>query len=219
MTLTKSKGNMYDFVTHTWNAVKGRCRRDCSYCYVKRWGELKPLRLDEKEFKNNLGEGNFIFVGSGTDMFADDVPKEWILKVLEYCRGFDKNRYLFQSKNPVRFVEFLMNLPFDSVLCVTLESNRDYGFSNAPKMIERVRAMSLIKSEDKHITVEPILDFDLEEFVDMLRVIEPSQINFGADSGRNGLPEPSKNKLLSLIRECRKFSKVHIKENLKRLTR
>ena len=25
MALTKSRGNMYPFVTHTWNAIKGIC--------------------------------------------------------------------------------------------------------------------------------------------------------------------------------------------------
>jgi len=25
MTLNKQKGNMYGFVTHTWNVIKGKC--------------------------------------------------------------------------------------------------------------------------------------------------------------------------------------------------
>ena len=28
MALTKSRGNMYPFVTHTWNAIKGICFHD-----------------------------------------------------------------------------------------------------------------------------------------------------------------------------------------------
>jgi len=78
MALNKSKGNMYEFVTHTWNAIKGECPHDCSYCYMKRWGKLNPIRLDTREFKTDLGEGNFIFVGSSCDMFADSIPYEWI---------------------------------------------------------------------------------------------------------------------------------------------
>lgn len=35
MALTKSRGNMYPFVTHTWNAIKGMCFHDCPYCYMK----------------------------------------------------------------------------------------------------------------------------------------------------------------------------------------
>ena len=76
--LNKSKGNMYEFVTHTWNAIKGECYHQCSYCYMKRWGRLKPVRLDEKELKTDLGNDNFIFVGSSCDMFAQNIPDEWI---------------------------------------------------------------------------------------------------------------------------------------------
>jgi hypothetical protein len=37
---------------------------------------LPPLRLELKELKVNLGEGNFIFVGSSTDEWAANVPAE-----------------------------------------------------------------------------------------------------------------------------------------------
>jgi len=36
MPLRKTEGNMYEFATHLWNPVKGKCGYDCSYCYVKR---------------------------------------------------------------------------------------------------------------------------------------------------------------------------------------
>jgi len=44
MGLNKSSGNMYEFITHTWNTVKGACEHDCSYCYMKRWGKLNRFR-------------------------------------------------------------------------------------------------------------------------------------------------------------------------------
>ena len=94
MALNKQAGDMYGFVTHTWNAIKGKCMHDCCYCYMKRFPQ-KELWFDEKELKTDLGTGNFIFVGSSTDMFADNVPDEWIRKVLDYCRTFN-NTYLFQ---------------------------------------------------------------------------------------------------------------------------
>jgi DNA repair photolyase len=60
MGLNTSTGNMYSFVTHTWNTVKGECHHDCSYCYMKRWGKQKPVRFDKKELKTDLGKDNFI---------------------------------------------------------------------------------------------------------------------------------------------------------------
>jgi len=100
MGLNKQKGNMYPFVTHTWNPIRGKCPHDCSYCYMKVYPQ-KELRFVESEMETNLGEGNFIFVGSSTDMWAVSVPDKWIDCSLNRCHLF-VNRYLFQSKNPER---------------------------------------------------------------------------------------------------------------------
>lgn len=106
--LNESKGNMYNFVTHTWNTVKGACPHDCSYCYMKRFGNQKPVRFDEKELKTDLGQGNFIFVGSSCDLFAESIPKKWINATLLQCYCYD-NKYLFQSKNPERMALSLID--------------------------------------------------------------------------------------------------------------
>lgn len=78
------------------------CEHSCLYCFMKRNRLLPPLRLELKELKVNLGEGNFIFVGSSTDEWAANVPAEWIEQVLNYCDGFD-NRYLLLVKTSARF--------------------------------------------------------------------------------------------------------------------
>ena len=49
MRLRNSKGNMYEWVTHTWNTVKGECYHNCSYCYMKRWGKLNPVPNTNKD--------------------------------------------------------------------------------------------------------------------------------------------------------------------------
>ena len=45
---------------------------------IERLRPLPPLHLEEKELKVNLGEGNFIFVGSSTDEWAANGLLEWI---------------------------------------------------------------------------------------------------------------------------------------------
>jgi hypothetical protein len=104
-------------------------------------------------------------------------------------------------------------------LCITLETNRHYkevmGLSPKPK--DRVKEYKKIPYSFKYITIEPIMDFDLVEFVEMIKVCNPLQVNIGADSGKNNLPEPSKEKLLQLIEELKKFTIIHNKSNLKRL--
>lgn len=221
MGLNKSNGNMYDWVTHTWNVIKGECYHDCSYCYMKRWGKLNPVRFDEKEMKTDLGKENFIFVGSSCDMFAEDIPGEWISKVLDYCDRFD-NKYLFQTKNPERFNEFIYNEVINkkSVFCTTIESNRWYEdiMKNSPSPLDRIPSVYDISCAiDTYVTIEPIMDFDLESMIDIIQACNPTQVNIGADSGKNRLPEPSKEKLLQLIEGLQEFTTIAKKSNLKRL--
>jgi protein gp37 len=215
MGLNKQKGNMYGFVTHTWNTVKGKCQHDCSYCYMKRWGELNPVRFDSKELNTDLGSGNFVFVGSSCDMFANDIPDEWIVDTMAHCFTHD-NSYLFQTKNPKRF----HNLPLTekTILCVTIESDSDVDENNAPKINERVYEFSRIVHDKKMITIEPIMDFEIAYLCDIVDGINPFQVNIGADSGHNKLNEPSKEKVLSFIK-CLEDSNINVfkKDNLKRL--
>ncbi len=89
---------MYDFITHTWNTIKGECPHGCSYCYMKRWGKQPPLHFDEKELKTDLGKNNFIFVGSSCDMFAESIPDEWIIKTLDHCKKYSENNYFLALK-------------------------------------------------------------------------------------------------------------------------
>jgi hypothetical protein len=213
MGLNVSKGNMYEFTTHTWNTIKGECPHDCGYCYMKRWGKLNPIRFDEKELKADLGSGNFIFVGSSCDMWAENVPKEWIYKTLDHCEMFD-NTYFFQSKNPKRFGKIFDMSNMKVKWCTTVESNRWYKqMGDSPLPSDRIKWIPF----NSYITIEPIMDFDLKDFVALLKVVKPKQVNIGADSGRNGLPEPPKEKVLELIDELKKFTTVHNKANLKRI--
>lgn len=216
MGLNKSSGNMYPWITDTWNTVKGACYHDCSYCYMKRWGKLNPVRFDEKELKTDLGKGNFIFVGSSCDMFAKDIPDEWITKTIDHCECF-ASRYLFQTKNPKRITFDL--LPGGSAICTTIETNRVYPeiMNNSPEPIERAWEFATIPIEKKYITIEPIMDFDLKELVHLVAVCNPEQVNIGADSGKNNLPEPGKTKIQELIEALSEFTVVKQKKNLKRL--
>jgi len=214
--LNKQKGNMYGFVTHTWNVIKGKCPHDCEYCYMKIF-PLGELHFDEKELKTDLGKGNVIFVGSSCDMFAKSIKSEWIIRVLEYCNKYPENTYLFQSKNPEAFKLFINFFPKNVILGTTIETNRE-GFNyNAPTIIERIKAMEELKGFRKMITIEPILDFDVSHLVDLIKGVNPEFVNIGADSKKHNLPEPSAFKVETLITELKKFTRSISKENLSRL--
>ena len=219
MALIPSKGNMYEWITHQFNPVKGLCEHKCEYCYVRKWGEPKPLRLVESEFKTDLGKDNFIFIVSGADLFAENVPDSWIYRVIDHCKLFPQNKYLLQTKNPHRILEFSGLISDQFTICTTIETNRHYtemGFAPFPE--KRAEALSGIDWLDKYITIEPIFAFDLVPFVDLLWMCKAKQINVGANSFSGiKLPEPNKEQVLSLISEVEKFTKVKQKENLKRL--
>ncbi len=217
--LNKSKGNMYSWCDFTWNVIKGECPHLCSYCYCKRWGKQRPLHFDEKELKTDLGSGNFIFVGSSCDMWADDIPVEWIELVLEKCRLSPQNTYLFQSKNPQRLIDWSCDFPPKVIIGTTIETNRTYSNEVfwAPQRLARYIAMTKY-DYNKMVSVEPIMDFDLDIMVRWIQEIKPQFVSIGADSGNNHLLEPSGEKVKQLIAELRKITEVKVKANLSRLT-
>ncbi|KKK79134.1 hypothetical protein LCGC14_2836560 [marine sediment metagenome] len=216
--LKKQVGNMYEFVTHMWSPIRGKCRHDCSYCYTKRWGPQKPLHIDEKDLMADLGKGNFIFVCHTIDLFAYDVPTEWIKRVLRRLRAHPLNKYLLQSKNPERFL-YHSGYPHDVLFGTTIETNRDIVESRAPSCSERAEALHMMKENgySTMVTIEPIFDFDLDELVDLIIFANPEWVNIGADSKGHGLPEPPPEKIRSLIDRLRKYTDVKLKGNLSRI--
>jgi len=218
MGLNKQKGNMYPFVTHTYNVIKGKCPHDCSYCYMKIFRQPE-LHFDEAELKTDLGQGNFVFVGSSCDMWAVIILNEWIAKILKHCRDNDAyNKHLFQSKNPARFQQWLGLFPDDTVLGTTIESNRYSTFSKAPPPLMRKQAMVELPHL-KMVSIEPIMDFDPDEMVRWIKEIAPEFVSIGADSKGHKLPEPPPDKIKQLIWELQGITTVKIKSNLKRLLR
>ena len=222
--LNVSKGNMYEFITHTWNPIKGKCLHNCSYCYMKQIApQANAPRVAEYEFKTKLGKGNFIFIGSSTDMFADDIPSEWIVKVLDYCKqehdAGRTNAFLLHSKNPKRFLEFVIHpIAKRCLFGTTIESNRFYSdfMCNAPKIEERVEAMEEIARQGRATmtTAEPLMQFDLETMLEYIMKCQPKLVNIGRSTHRNiELPEPTKEEVQQLISGLKDFTKVHIKEN------
>ena len=214
MPLNKSKGNMYPWVTHTWNIIKGKCPHDCSYCYMKKWPQSE-LHFDEKELTTDLGSGNTIFVGSSCDMWGKDIPFQWIEKVLYHCRNWN-NKYLFQTKNPARFIDYTFP---DCILGTTIESDIYYPeISKAPAPLERKIALHYLpQSIPVMVSIEPIMEFNLETMVKWMQEIKPQFVSIGADSQHHNLPEPSSDKVKALIEALKEFTEVKIKDNLKRV--
>lgn len=219
------KGNMYPWAK-PWNPLGGKCPHDCSYCSTNKLRRY-PVIAEKYSGKPRLYSDLFklpkqpktIFVAAQNDLFSDDVSFMFIMRVIKECKDHPQHDYFFQTKNPVRFLSFVDVFPRDAILCTTIETNRWYPeiMRNSPHPELRAAAMNRIVAFEKQVTIEPIMDFDLDEMVSMIRYCEPSKVNIGADSKNNHLPEPSKEKLLALIEELQKFTVIERKSNLERL--
>lgn len=225
--MLKSKGNMYKWVTHTWNPLAGRCSHECEYCYMNSLRRFNKKykgepRIYDKAINEDLGEDNFIFVCSATDLFARDVPEDMIKTILTKCKSNNYNKYLFQTKEPVMFRKYKNWLPEDCILVTTIETNRSKltdEISNAPIPEVRYYDIKELSNDglDVMVTIEPIMDFDLDILVSWMKDIEPIQINIGADSGNNNLKEPNSSKVESLCQRLKPFTNLKLKDNLGRI--
>jgi hypothetical protein len=89
--------------------------------------------------------------------------------------------------------------------------------SKAPDVYTRYADFVELNLPAKMVSIEPIMDFNLDKFVDWLSSIGPEFVSIGADSKGHNLPEPPAGKIRELIQELKKFTEVKIKANLKRL--
>lgn len=218
---------------HRWNPIGG-CEHGCTYCSIKRVEKRAGNDMTTPVFRNgengtknylkdNLGSGRRIFVCSSGDMWGEWVTPSWILKVLKHCAKYPENEYMFLTKNPAKYLEFQDLNRSNYILGATIE-----GFiwdcmansTTAPSFGERAYAMQQVKNKYPKVRImisaEPIVGH-LRDYADMLRRIAPHTVWIGADSGKNGLPEPSADDLRELIAELRTFTDVRLKKGLDRL--
>lgn len=197
--------NMYaKLIEFTWNPITGSCPHECLYCFVKALlgMALRPLRINWDVLDEDLGSGHTIFVCSSLDLMAEDMPKGWILQVLNRCTKF-ANRYFLQSKNPRRFLEFKEQLEvLDVLLFTTIETNRRYvEMGDAPAVDARAKAMAELAEMgfNTGVTIEPILDFDLDAMVSLVEKCHPQQVFIGRDSKHIcQMHEPAPEKVIDL---------------------
>ena len=230
MALSKSRGQMYPWVTHMHSHLGGECSHKCKYCYVKATEKraktgryVGNVRLIEEEFNVSYGKGKTIFIEHMNDLFAQGVPNDWVNRIIEHVLEYPDNTYVFQTKNPSRYFAWSNHLPENSILGTTIETNRIVeGLNEAPIPEERMLAMSDGKWKDlgfkKFLTLEPILDFDVDILASWIDKIHPDFLNLGADSKGHGLAEPTVEKIMSLVEKLKEYGiELREKHNLQRL--
>jgi len=213
MPLTKSKGNMYDWVTHTHTHLGGECPHKCSYCYVqamaKRFPVMKErytgkIRIIEKEMDVKYGTGKTIFIEHLNDLWANGVPDKFVNMVLGHCSVWPDNTYVFQTKNPYRYMDFIHRMPPRRILGCTIESSDDEQtarISDTPMPHARYSEMRNLRLQGERlfITIEPILDGNMLKLANYIKGIDPEFVNIGADSKGGNLNEPTAEQIIELI--------------------
>jgi hypothetical protein len=214
-------GRMFPFITCPgWNPLSMRCRHACSYCWAEalKNGKLRHTKkyanltddvvIHIKELHRKFKPDDFVFVETMGDLFGAWVPTEWIDLVLGEIQK-SPARYLLLTKNPERLgVDFHADIGENCVVGTTVETNRPITslYSKAPPVKNRLLSMVLLDHPHKMISIEPIIDFDLEIFVPVLKKIRNLEaVAVGYDNYNHGLLEPSLAKTQKLIQELDKF--------------
>lgn len=229
MSFSKSTGNMYPWVTHCHSFLRGECPHKCKYCYARDPIRGHPsrqegtLRMCWNELLDvSYPPGSTVFVEHKNDLWAKDCPHGWLDSVLHHNWKSDAKGVVYQSKAPARFLEWITRFNSSDIFGTTIETNRAIApeISLAPPVQERAKAIRELRSIKRRtfITIEPVMDFDLDKFVALLVYARPTFVNIGADSKRSGLPEPDGHKIGHLVYELGQAGiEVRRKDNLTRL--
>ena len=204
---------MFSFIKRTWNPVVG-CYHACSYCWARRmahrlrcpWCKIfEPHFHKERLRPFRPRQETTIFVVDMGDLWGAWVPDEWIEQVLAIAgRSSRKAMFFFETKNPIRYFEFIDDIPKSATLSTTIETDLSYvakKFSSAPSPYERYVAIRNISWPVKHVSIEPVMRFS-PELVDWLSEIDGLKaVSIGYDNYGHKLPEPPLESVQRLIEE------------------
>lgn len=221
---------IHDFITDTHNPLVG-CRHYCVYCWARKLAETRLRRFEQykdgfdhirliPDKLHYIGRNQGVFVCDMGDMFGAWVPAEWISRILEALRKANPtNTFFFESKNPVRFKEFIDEYPKTAILSATIETNRDYELTKAPIPASRIDAMRELRNlwnGKIHIAIEPIQKFD-ESFIYDIKSIRPDIVSVGWNNRKDfdgKLPEPTIEEVDILIGRLGEFTDVRPKMSI-----
>ena len=200
--------------TKTWNPFKG-CRFDCTYCkptfkaqakrqkhncaqcydYLPHYHEERLTRIPARES---------IFVCGNADIsFCEPAFTRRIIdQIKQHSERRPGKTFYFQSKRPSYLAQFLSEFPKNVILLTTLETNRDGpAVSKAPVPSERYRQFKSLDYPRKVVTIEPIMDFDVDIFTGWIQDLHVEYVWLGFNSHPQSLklPEPSPEKVQEFV--------------------
>ena len=156
-----------EWTDKTWNPITGctKISQGCAHCYAEVMSRrLKAMGLEKykNDFRVTLHYDNLeeplqwskphnIFVCSMSDMFHNDVPFEFIDKIMDTIKKCPQHRFQLLTKRAERMSEYFVDrdIPKNVWLGVTVEVN------NSKKRIDYLRNLD---ATVKFLSWEPLLE-------------------------------------------------------------
>lgn len=183
---------------------------------------FKP-RLNESELGRRFKPGSMVFVAAMGEV-AFSTPEEFE-RILQVIRKNPKTKFLFCTKDPSTYSMMAAEtsgFPDNVVLGATIEttSYSQFGpeYSKAPIPGYRREYLCDVDHPHKFVSIEPIMDLDVDVMVQWMHFIKPEIVEVGADNYKHFLIEPSAEKVNQLLTRLRRFVPLVVeKEGLERL--
>lgn len=182
------------------------------------WFFLPTLHKYRMDQPSKWSNGRNIFVGSMTDIWGEWVPDSWIMEVIDACTNAPQHRYMFLTKNPIRYIELEDAHP----LMLPSRENFWYGTTvvNSARDAEAiicVAALHKYNGSNTFISIEPLLGpLTVKQ---RMKIAETQWVIIGAETGnRKEKVVPKKWWVDDIMYQCRlKGVPVFMKESLREL--
>ena len=176
----------------TWNPSTGcnKISEGCKYCYAESWAKMQQKRgilqyVNGFEFQiapNRLNDplkwktSKLVFVNSMSDLFHENMPNDYLLKLFEVMNATPQHTYQILTKrieNAIR-ISKLFNWSDNIWLGVTVENTAHKN---------RIDLLRQIPAKLKFVSFEPLL-----ENIIPLNLVDINWVIVGGESGANARP-------------------------------
>lgn len=216
---------MYFDSKFQWSVFVG-CRFECVYCKPSFQRQMKRQKQNcEQCYQYNphfhaerltqrlpKTEGDeFVWIASSSDV-SFLLPRE-LIQIFDRIHELPQIQFFMQTKDSFFFSNEIQSgdydVPGNIWFGITLETNRDENYwrvSQAPLPSERYEDAK--QTYIDIVTIEPVLDFDLDEFALWIEELAPKRVYIGYDTKNCSLNEPDLEKVQRLIVKMKRFTVV-----------